>query len=377
MTCYHPLKAYLPFKPNSEGKRNLIFSPQKHRALEYESAEVLYLSQENPQNEIDNFFEVLKCYDSPYNFPILYDRNTFDEKGMFIFVPCNHCIGCKLDYSRMWATRSVHEAYMANYFNDCAFLTLTFNDDMLYHRDNPYSLNKVAFRCFIKRLRKAVMSDYGKTFRFMSCGEYGSRRGRPHYHMLIYGFNFPDKYVYSTKIVHGQRIFYYRSPFLEKLWKPANCDKSFGFSIIGLVNYETSAYVARYVTKKLHKSNRCYLNKEQEFLLASRNKGLGYYYLEKFYKQIFDNGYITLPTGFKAPIPRYYYNSLSEIDPQKYYDYTIARQADLRKMLFVDDINKSAVRLKCKEELQSQRLDKLFRTYEFDTSEIARYGYVN
>lgn len=369
MVCYHPIRAFMPLKPDSAGKRSLIFSHQKQHDLEFWSDQVLWCMQE----DIEDGFK-FDVYDSAYPFPIIYDRN-FDETHYILNVPCGKCIGCRLDYSRMWATRSVHEGYMSNYFQNCAFVTLTFNDDMLYQREKPFSLNKTAFRSFIKRLRKAIATDYGKTIRYMICGEYGSKRRRPHYHMLIYGFNFPDSYVYQTKVVHGKRVFYSRSPFLEKLWKPANCDKSYGFSILGNVNYETSAYVARYVTKKLHKTY--YKDVEPEFLLTSRNKGLGYYYLEKYYQQIFDNGYITLPTGFKAPIPRYYYNSLLEIDPKKYYEYTITRQENLRNMLFIEDIEKSTERLKCKEELSQQRLNKLFRTYEFDTSEIARYGYVN
>lgn len=371
MVCYHPLTAFMPLKPDTEGKRKLIFSREKQHNLEFWSNQTLWCCQDD--DLIQDAFK-FNVYDSAYPFPIIYDRN-YEESHYILQVPCGKCIGCRLDYSRMWATRSVHEAYMANHFQDCAFLTLTFNDEMLYQRDNPKSLNKVAFRNFIKRLRKAVASDYGKTFRFMCCGEYGSKRLRPHYHMLIYGFNFPDSYVYQSKVVHGKRVFYCRSPFLEKIWKPANCDKSFGFSILGSVNFETSAYVARYVTKKLHKTH--YTDREPEFLLASRNKGLGYYYLEKYYQQIFDNGYITLPTGFKAPIPRYYYNSLLEIDEEKYFIYTMRKQQELRKNILVDDLEKSAVRLKCKEELSMQRLNKLFRTYEFDTSEIARYGYIN
>ena len=79
-------------------------------------------------------------------------------------------------------------------FKNCAFVTLTFNVDMLYKRNNPKSVNKLEFSQFIKRLRERIRVKYGHSdVRFFACGEYGGKTFRPHYHFLCYGFNFPDK----------------------------------------------------------------------------------------------------------------------------------------------------------------------------------------
>jgi hypothetical protein len=84
-------------------------------------------------------------------------------------LPCGQCIGCRLNYSRQWAIRLVHEAQM---HEKSCFITLTFNDESLFARENPYSLDKTEYQRFMKRLRK----KYGKQVRFFHCGEYGDKK---------------------------------------------------------------------------------------------------------------------------------------------------------------------------------------------------------
>lgn len=357
MTCYHPISAYYPLKPDSEGKRHLKFGRSRN-LIGFQSAINCWQSGYN--------FDFAR-YETPYDYPIYFGSNM-DLDGLNIKIPCGKCIGCRLDYSRMWATRSVHEAYMSDYYRNCAFLTLTFSPEMLNRRENPYSLNKVAFRSWIKRLRKAIKAQYNVEFRIMACGEYGAKRSRPHYHMLIYGFNFPDKYVWKYNKVHGKEVLYYRSPFLESIWRPAHCKDSFGFSVIGEVNFETSAYVARYVTKKLFGSpaKKVYKDLEKEFLTTSRMPGLGFSYLEKFYQDIFNHGYITLPSSHKAPIPRYYLEKLKTLDVDLYTKYTMDLFNKRIDNLFQENIEECEQRRLAKEELHNLRLDMLVRQYEFN-----------
>ncbi len=363
MVCFHPIKAYYPLYTDEQGKRYLKFGKQRF-LLGLQSSVYAWMFSEYTQKFKVHYSDI---YEEPYNYPIYYDFEG-NECGLNIKVPCGKCIGCRLDYSRMWATRSANEAYMHNHYNNCAFLTLTFNNDMLLRRSNPHSLNKVAFRNWLKRLRKAVKSEYDCKFRFMACGEYGAKHKRPHYHLIIYGFNFPDKYVYQFRRVHGKEVLYYRSPFLEKIWSPAYSNESYGFSVIGEVNFESSAYVARYVTKKLFGklAYQVYKDIEPEFLLTSRMPGLGYSYLEKFYKNIFELGYIVLPNGHKAPIPRYYVNKLQNIDEFMYNKYRMSSFNNMCDNLIVENLDSTQERLICREELKKMNLDLLIRQYEFN-----------
>jgi hypothetical protein len=148
-----------------------------------------------------------------------------------IQVPCGQCIGCRLERSRQWAIRCVHEAYG---HEDNAFITLTYAPEHLPH---DVSLNISHFQKFMKRLRKAISP---KLVRFFHCGEYGELNQRPHYHACLFGYDFPDKVLYTIR----DECRLYRSPMLEKLWP-------MGFATVGDVTFESAAYVARYITKKL------------------------------------------------------------------------------------------------------------------------------
>lgn len=109
-------------------------------------------------------------------------------------LPCGQCIGCRLERSRQWAIRCVHESML---HSQNSFITLTFSPEFLETRPNEWSLDKRDFQLFMKRLRK----KFGQNIRYYHCGEYGEMcakcnlslfkcncqepikmLGRPHYH---------------------------------------------------------------------------------------------------------------------------------------------------------------------------------------------------
>ena len=127
------------------------------------------------------------------------------------------------------------------------------------------------------------------------CGEYGEKYSRPHYHACIFGFDFPDKELWKNE--KGVRL--YRSKSLEILWE-------YGYSSIGEVNFETAAYVARYVRKKLNnKLDFVYEGKQKEFALMSRRPGLGRAWYEKYKGDCYPKDFVT-HKGKKLKPPRYY-----------------------------------------------------------------------
>nr|WAE43925.1 MAG: replication initiator protein [Microviridae sp.] len=163
-----------------------------------------------------------------------------------VLLPCGQCVGCRLERSRQWAIRCVHEASM--YDHNC-FITLTFDDKSLFSRSNPMSLDVSEFQRFMKRFRKWTMSksffdSYGYNvngIRFFHCGEYGDLYRRPHYHACIFNFDFRDRVLWKVK----EGVSLYRSSDLERLWP-------YGHSSVGDVTFESAAYVARYIMKKIN-----------------------------------------------------------------------------------------------------------------------------
>ena len=123
---------------------------------------------------------------------------------MPVQVPCGQCIGCRLERSRQWAIRCLHESSL---HSDNCFLTLTYDNG---HLPVDGSLNKRDICLFLKRFRKRC----GSGIRFFQCGEYGELYQRPHHHMIVFGYDFPDKKLFSVS--HGFRL--YRSAILEELW---------------------------------------------------------------------------------------------------------------------------------------------------------------
>lgn len=65
-------------------------------------------------------------------------------------LPCNTCVGCRLERARQWAMRCMDEASM---HKENSFITLTFNDKNL---PSNRSLDVSVFQKFMKRLRKEV-----------------------------------------------------------------------------------------------------------------------------------------------------------------------------------------------------------------------------
>lgn len=261
MPCYHPLQAYLPVG-GSDSKKVLFSDSGDH--------------------------------------------------GAAIKLPCGQCIGCRLEYSRQWAVRCMHEASLHEH--NC-FITLTYDESSDLYDGN---LHVEHFQNFMKRFRRKVRSlsfykKYGfycRKIRFFHCGEYGEKRGRPHYHACIFGFDFPDRKYHSRR--KGVKL--YTSEILEELWP-------YGFSSVGDVTFESAAYVARYITKKItgklkddhyfnlgiDKATGEFVEKRQEYTTMSRKPGIA----GDFFKQNV-NGIFPVDSVICRG---------REMRPPKYYDY--------------------------------------------------------
>lgn len=233
---------------------------------------------------------------------------VFSESGRIarsLNLPCSQCVGCRLERSRQWAVRCMHEASL--YSLNC-FITLTYDDE---HVPENGSLDYRHFQLFLKRLRKNV----GKV-RFYMCGEYGDLNNRPHFHACLFGVDFDDKVLFR-KLESGSCL--YTSEKLSKLWP-------YGYSTIGDVTFDSAAYVARYVMKKVTGSGASahytVLNPETgelteltpEFCRMSLKPGIGAGWFKKWKTDVYPHDYVIV-NGVKAKPPRFYDKLLEREDP--------------------------------------------------------------
>ena len=245
-----------------------------------------------------------------------------------IVAPCGHCINCRLAYSRKWADRLLLES---QYHKQSWFVTLTYNDFFVptsYYTDSfsgelipHYSLFKRDVQLFLKRLRE----NTGCQFRYYCAGEYGSKTLRPHYHLIIFGLELnEDSDLYNARNGHSGFTLY-QSRTIEFAWSRILFDRRWplGHVAVAPCNWQTCAYVARYVTKKLDgelSSQYDFFNIEKPFSLMSRRPGIAYqYYLD--HPEIADKGkvYLSTPDGSKCiRLPEYFLNKLELDFPEKF-----------------------------------------------------------
>lgn len=240
-------------------------------------------------------------------------------------IPCGQCIGCRLDYSRKWADRLMLEALDHEH---TWFVTLTYDDAHLPMSGNVPTLRKRDVQLFMKRLRREIEPA---RCRFFCSGEYGDRTFRPHMHMILFGVDLPDLAFYKLSKTGDP---YYTSALLNRAWQGQ------GFVIVCPATYETMAYTARYVTKKLKGFDSIFYHEhgiEPPFSLASRKPGIAG---KRFSPDALRFDKISLPQGRQAAHPRYWQKLLEKDFPDLYDDYKAMRKCrnDARMQQLLDAI---------------------------------------
>jgi len=270
-------------------------------------------------------------------------------------VACGRCIGCRLERSRMWAVRCVHEASM---HQENCFLTLTYSPENL---PPGGTLVPDHFTRFLKRLRKQI---YPRKISYFHCGEYGELLSRPHYHALIFGYEFPDKKP-ARKSKSGHPT--WDSQILNKLWGLGDCN-------IGVLNFETAAYTARYALKKItgDAAEHHYQGRHPEYCTMSTKPAIGKRWLDVYQHQVYKRDRIVV-NGVEQLPPRYYDKILRRIDANKYEKIKAIRSPDFKytpvlgkKKLTTEQareqsFNRSKKRLKIREEVTTLRLNQYKR----------------
>lgn len=199
-----------------------------------------------------------------------------------------------------WAMRLEMESKL---WKDMCFVTLTYNDDNLpYTCLDPHiffndeeveekgldliyypTLRSDDLPAYVKRVRKST----GKRIRYFGVGEYGTKRGRPHLHILFFGLSLSDLEAITKSWYYG---FVQVTPFF------------YG---------NTCVYVAGYVQKKLYGKDKD-MFKLPEFMRCSHHLGEEWFFNEVKQGHIdLEQPYINWH-GYKYGIPRTFRKKLQE-----------------------------------------------------------------
>jgi hypothetical protein len=305
MPCYHPLVGYRSAVRNEKtGKRSIVFTK----------------------------------------------RDAYTD--LRIRFPCGQCIGCRLERSRQWAIRCMHEASL---YDKNSFITLTYNPENLPKHG---TLVKEDHQKFMKRLRR----HNDERIRYFHCGEYGEKFARPHYHTCLFNYDFPDR-ILLRESKTGEK--YYISQELAELWP-------YGHHIIGDVTFESAAYVARYITKKItgkkaedhyeiidEKTGEILGQRVPEYITMSRRPGVGMEWFKKFHRDIYPGDFVIV-RGKKMKPPKYYDRSFEIEYPEEF--------AHIKATRFVNGAqhkeNNTPERLRVRKQCQEEKFKKLVRGYE-------------
>lgn len=216
--------------------------------------------------------------------------------------------------------RCVHEASL--YKRNC-FITLTYNDENLPERKR---LKREDFTLFLKRLREhARRKKHNGEIRFYLGAEYGTLNDRPHFHAILFNWDWEDKTYYKTTPT-GEKI--WLSAALERLWP-------YGYSSTAEMTFESAAYIARYCMQKItgEQADEHYKRYDElgeyhlppEFNGMSLKPGLGTDWY-KFYKEdVHTNDYVVI-NGKETNVPKFYDKILKRTDPDKMRDFKEARE---------------------------------------------------
>lgn len=294
-------------------------------------------------------------------------------------VPCGKCIQCRLNYSREWANRCVLES---RFYEHNAFVTLTYDNEHLFRlpwkldydeEKNEFfrrpSLLKDDVQKFLKDLRSYFKYHFDHDgIRHFAAGEYGDEGGRPHFHVILFNCDFPDKRFFKEN--EGGRL--YTSEILDKIWKK-------GIAVTAEVNWNSAAYTARYCMKKLKGKDKKKRDRifelagfegdhiEDEFSIKSNRPGIGRNYYDANKSIFYATDEIFVKKGDKAQAirPAKYYDRLYDVE---YPDEMAAIKArrrltadrSLRSELSYTDMTERELLL-MKEDIALQKSNKLIR----------------
>lgn len=226
-------------------------------------------------------------------------------KGNGEAFPCGKCLACLKRWREIWT----HRLMLENLCHSAsAFVTLTYAEDTV---PQDGSLRPADFVGFMKRMREHVARKEGQKLRFYGVGEYGDKTGRPHYHVLLFGYK---------SCLGGMSRYGRDAPdccsqcdLVRDVW-------GLGHVGLGTVTHQSVRYVCSYMTKNMRHRHDSRLNgREPEFSRKSNRPGIGYPALRELTETILEHELEDgkVPThlrhgAVKRPLGRYLRGKVAE-----------------------------------------------------------------
>ncbi|ALS03791.1 VP4 [Gokushovirus WZ-2015a] len=234
MSCNKPMRAYISLEKDEEGKKEVIWN---NNGMERITKGVTEEAQESLWRKGNKLYKLQ-------------------------MIPCNKCLGCKMDYAKEKAKRLELES---KYTIGNWFITLTYDEEHIPKNGRIPTLKKEELIKYIKNIRRYNEYNYNCKIRFLASGEYGGQTKRPHYHIILLNAQIEDL---APLMVKNDTV-YYTSKIMSQKWNK-------GQIMIARANTSTNYYTAGYCEKKAVKQEDFTL-KEPEFIIQSRNLGKQYY----------------------------------------------------------------------------------------------------
>lgn len=216
-------------------------------------------------------------------------------------LPCGKCPPCVQRRTSGWSFRLSKEGERS-----CSslFVTLTYDTQYVPIVGTQKTLDKEDIQLFFKRLRKRhdrkkrlykKLNIPHEPIKYYCAGEYGTKRWRPHYHIILFNAEHQD---------------------VIDAWVHPKEKKAIGEVHFGTVEEASIQYSLKYISKPKRIPHWPGDKRQPEFALMSKNLGTNYLTERMIRWHISDlenRNLIMLPGGKKAPLPRYYrekiYNS--------------------------------------------------------------------
>lgn len=189
-----------------------------------------------------------------------------DKEGYEMIHSCRKCEDCMKARKRHWIGRLLAEEQtsLATWFG-------TFTYAGGYDNDEAYELQYEHVQQMFKRMRKA-----GHKFKYLAVGEYGTAKGRAHWHILFYFTTPPPTVEFNAMI---------QFPHWEKGHSQIEIPRS---------TQGSAAYMIDYITKDLSIAGR---------MRYSKNPAMGTTYLLEYARERARHGVALFPDGDVFTIP--------------------------------------------------------------------------